>query len=254
MDHNEYREKTSRSVTAAMATPASSLPSTPAIIDEEDPFCSLTLIDPFHEISQSSKQAGRVAGRTASFRDGQQIGRTKGWEVGLELGYMLSFCSEILIGLKRHQQQQHQHDTNDASNDDDVGNNSDTLQKSSNRSQSRLDRCITLARDVVTLINEFPSPQYLLHNQHDVADKQQIDSLDISTSIQRIRVKFKLLSVLIKTGQSFDLRRILELKGDKDEGNDGVDHNTKIDSKELQKDNVASRKNIEHKSNDGRDW
>jgi len=116
MDHNEYREKTSRSVTAAMATPASSLPSTPAIIDEEDPFCSLTLIDPFHEISQSSKQAGRVAGRTASFRDGQQIGRTKGWEVGLELGYMSSFCSEILIGLK---QQQHQHDSRRSTNHQD---------------------------------------------------------------------------------------------------------------------------------------
>ncbi len=255
MTDHEYRE-TKSSMTVAAATPVSSLPSSPAIIDE-DPFSSLTLIDPFHEISQSSKQAGRLAGRTASFREGQSIGRTKGWDVGLELGYMSSFCSEILIGLKK--QQQHQHDTKDESNNDDEGNNSDSnkqaLQKSSNRTHSRFDRCTTLARDVVTLINEFPSPQHLLHNQLDVVDKEQPDSLDISASIQRIRAKFKLLSVLLKTGQSFDLKRILELKGENDEGNDGVDNNTNIDSsEELQKDDVVNRKNTEHKSNDGRDW
>ena len=75
--------------------------------NNEDPFSSLSsLLDPSYEISQSSKEAGRIAGRTASFNEGRSIGRTKGWEVGLELGYLFNFCMEILNGLKRLQQQQ----------------------------------------------------------------------------------------------------------------------------------------------------
>ncbi len=63
-------------------------------------FSSLTLlINPFHEISQSAKQAGRIAGRTlrvfggAMYRSNERM-RSR----FLELGYMSSFCSEIWLG------------------------------------------------------------------------------------------------------------------------------------------------------------
>jgi len=189
---------------------------------------------------------------------------------------MSNFCSEILNGLKQQQQQQQQqvmqHQQIDQSSniddgDKDGGNimQQPAQQKSSsNRINSRLDRCTTLARDIVTLIHDFPPPQHLLHNQDgDVAtennNQQQGDptALDISTSIQRIRAKFKLLSVLLKTGQSFDIKRILELKGESDEGNNDDDG---VDAGELQKDDdvvVRSRNHnsdIEHTSNGGGDW
>ena len=91
-------------------------------------------------------------------------------------------------------------------------------------------------------------------------NQQQGDptALDISTSIQRIRAKFKLLSVLLKTGQSFAIKRILELKGESDEGNHDDDDG--VDAEELQKDDdvvVRSRNHnsdIEHTSNGGGDW
>ena len=287
--HHHHHERRSiknniKAATTRTQSVSSSLPSSSGaiIIDDEDPFSSLSLLDPSHEISQSSKEAGRIAGRTKSFNEGRSIGRTKGWEVGLELGYMSNFCSEILNGLKQQQQQQQvmQHQQIDQSSniddgDDDGGNKIESnimqqpaQQKSScNRINSRLDRCTTLARDIVTLIHDFPPPQHLLHNQDDddgdVAtennNQQQGDptALDISTSIQRIRAKFKLLSVLLKTGQSFDIKRILELKGESDEGNHDDDG---VDAEELQKDDdvvVRSRNHnsdIEHTSNGGGDW
>mmetsp|Transcript_17315 Transcript_17315/g.28456 ORF Transcript_17315/g.28456 Transcript_17315/m.28456 type:complete len:312 (+) Transcript_17315:98-1033(+) len=281
-------------------------PSSPdAITIDDDPFSSLTLLDPSHEISQSSKEAGRIAGRTSSFNEGRSIGRTKGWEVGLELGYMSSFCAEILTGLKTTQQQQRlssmQEQSDDQSSNIDIADNDDesasggsssnmqqsaqnksSSTSSSNRMNSRLDRCTTLAREIVTLIKDFPPPQHLLYPQDDSDDdvvagdsRQQLDSttkvaaaLDISTSIQRIRAKFKLLCVLLKTSQSFDIKRILELKGERSNDdknkndNDGVaDVVDKVKSVELHQDNadvgvVRSRKkyDIEHKSNGGGDW
>lgn len=274
--------------------PISSSSSNITIID--DPFSSLSLLDPSHEISQSSKEAGRIAGRTASFNEGRSIGRTKGWEVGLELGYVFNFCMELLDGLKLQQQQQQQRNEEQSSNNIDNGDDDDddgttsgnNMQQSaqnkksttsSNRTTSRLDRCTTLARDIITLIEDFPPPQNLLHNldDDDIDDDvatgnnhhQQLDAkLDISTSIQRIRAKFKLLSVLLKTGQSFDLKRILELKGEStEEGNHDkngvvdVDANVVVKAVELQKDDdggvvVRSRHkyDVEHKSNAGDDW
>ena len=276
-----------------------------AIIIDNDPFSSLTLLDPSHAISQSSKEAGRIAGRTASFNEGQSIGRTKGWEVGLELGYMSNFCKEILNGLKTTQQQQQQRlgmqqqqndgqsannidndDNDDESTSDGRENMQQSTQKSSSsiRMNSRLDRCTTLARDIVTLIQDFPPPEQLLYPQEDdnndgdiVADEshQQLDpttnakasaALDISTSIQRIRAKFKLLCVLLKTSQSFDLKQILELKRNDDKNdNDGVvAHDGNVKSEKFHQDNdddvvgvVRSRNkkyDIDHKSNGGSDW
>lgn len=274
-----------------------------AIIIDNDPFSSLTLLDPSHAISQSSKEAGRIAGRTASFNEGKSIGRTKGWEVGLELGYMFNFCVGILNGLKTTQQQQRlgmqqqqsdgqsfnnidNDDNDDESTSDGRENMQQSTQKSSSsiRMNSRLDRCTTLARDIVTLIQDFPPPEQLLYPQEDdnndgdiVADEshQQLDpttnakasaALDISTSIQRIRAKFKLLCVLLKTSQSFDLKRILELKRNDDKnGIDGVvAHDGNVKLVEFQQDNddnaagvVRSRNkkyDIEHKPNGGSDW
>ena len=142
-------------------------------------------------------------------------------------------------------------------------------------SSSRLDRCKSLANDIIRLIDEFPTPQHLFHDNHittaaaimdDQQTQQQEQSIptanntttvankaatannntaaasltqfDIASSIQRIRSKFKLLSVLLKStstssimvftggqrhnhtqqGQqqqqqlSFDLQKILELQ------------------------------------------
>ena len=57
-------------------------------------------------------------------------------------------------------------------------------------------------------------------------DPKQQPMLDVTTAIERIRSKFKLLCVLLKTKQSFDLKSVLEL-GDglhvgKEDGQGGI--------------------------------
>ena len=250
---------------------ASSAQSPQTFHEAEDPFSSLTLLDPTHEISQSSKEAGRAAGRETSYREGRDIGRTKGWEVGLELGYMSSFCGEILNGLETLQQCDSQFSNVTHDSEDIVDNNVTESERnngqiaesnpssSSSRTNSRLTRCATLAREIVKLIEDFPPPEHLLHdNQNEFDDAannttQQSNSnvttsLDISTSIQRIRAKFKLFTVLLKTGQSFDIKRILE-KGATDDG--VVDDGNRVTGELTDNDAGREKNNV---VNVGGDW
>jgi hypothetical protein len=234
-------------------------------------------IDPFQQIAISGKEEGREAGLRDGYNEGINIGRSKGWEIGLELGYIHDFSQGILDGYLKKK----------TSAGDDGGDGVGKLQLShattkpspesakqqSNTEQKtrshRLERCLTLARDLVGMINKFPDPVTLLSqnqaydsmkssvnkseeqspdkkdcctnkidrkcttaddtccknevgNKDDnenipatpQEDSKQLAMLDISTSLERIRAKFKLLCVLLKTKQSFDLKSILDLGDD----------------------------------------
>lgn len=226
-------------------------------------------IDPFQQIAISGKEEGRQAGLRDGYNEGTNIGRSKGWEIGLELGYIHDFSQGILDGYLQKK-------SSCSGGGDDEGDQLQTsLQESAKQHQPqhttehktrshRLERCLTLARDLVDMINKFPDPDTLLsQNQEfsidkseeqssdkkdccthkadgqctsadDTCCKNEVDNkgdnenipampeesskqsamLDISTSLERIRAKFKLLCVLLKTKQSFDLKSILDLGDD----------------------------------------
>jgi hypothetical protein len=54
-------------------------------------------------------------------------------------------------------------------------------------------------------------------------DQAKATMLDVSASLERIRAKFKLLCILLRTKQSFDLRRVLELGSRSGEAGGGPD-------------------------------
>jgi hypothetical protein len=161
-------------------------------------------VDPFESVAQSGKDEGRSAGLRDGYLEGLNLGITKGWEMGLELGYYKNFVD----GMDRIQL---------LSSNVVIGNQP-------RRKAERIERCRTLASDISQMINEFPDPETLLKSNSN-CDDQQIDGvdssssevvhsmamLDISSSLERIRIKFKLLCTLLKTKQSFELKHVLNL-------------------------------------------
>jgi len=227
-------------------------------------------IDPFQQIAISGKEEGRNAGLRDGYNEGINIGRSKGWEIGLELGYMHDFSQGILDGyLKKKSSCSGGGDEGDQLQSSHTTTKSqESAKKQTNTEHKtgshRLERCLTLARDLVDMINKFPDPDTLLSqnsmkntikaeevsstekdcctnktvgectsaddsccknedgNKGDnenipetpKEDSKQLAMLDISTSLERIRAKFKLLCVLLKTKQSFDLKTVLDLGDD----------------------------------------
>ena len=229
-------------------------------------------IDPFQQIAISGKEEGRQAGLCDGYNEGVNIGRSKGWEIGLELGYIHDFSQGILDGYLKKK--------SCCSGGGDEGDQVQTSSQEStpqhqpqhtteHRTRShRLERCLTLARDLIDMIDKFPDPDTLLSQNQvydsmksDIVeaeevsptkkdcctkitdgqcttaddsccrkeedsnddkqmqaapreDSKQMAMLDISTSLERIRAKFKLLCVLLKTKQSFDLKTVLDLGDD----------------------------------------
>ena len=177
-----------------------------------------SVIDPFEQIAASERGNGQAAGRRSGFVEGRDIGRSKGWEIGLELGYIHGFASNLLV---LHQPNAEQ--VNDES------------EMTGDRSNQRLDRCRTLSHELIELVNLFPNPDELLEAHTGIADdmisarNNGIDATfrddmgpiddksvekdtphkDVITSLQRVRAKFKLLLVLLRTSTSFDLKRLL---------------------------------------------
>lgn len=249
-------------------------------------------IDPFRQIATAERESGKEAGKEAGYLEGMNIGRSKGWEIGLELGYIHNFAKGILD----HYQQLHPeinasdpqslslHESEDSMTggkcNNSEFNNFQPKTGSENRSNHRLERCLTLSRDIVKMINEVPDPDILLSQidgkrgeELENADSATINSscsetscsdnyetcapqsavdvsgagtsnishgennneatasreagvigstamFDVSSSLQRIRAKFKLLCVLLRTRQKFELKKVLETQTIVGENND----------------------------------
>ncbi|KAL3781642.1 hypothetical protein ACHAWO_001918 [Cyclotella atomus] len=171
------------------------------------------VIDPFQQIAISERAQGQEAGRRAGYLDGRDIGRTKGWEIGLELGYIHAFANNFIDGCrKREQNTKEQTDTNQ-----------EERSTSADRGNHRLDRCLTVSRELIDLVNCFPDPDELLAQRTDIAEIDAIElsgrddskiapdtsRVDVTSSLQRIRAKFKLLLVLLRTRTPLDLKRLL---------------------------------------------
>lgn len=209
------------------------------------------VIDPFQDIAIMERQAGRVAGSRAGYVEGHGIGRSKGWEIGLELGYIISFARAILDGYHQHQ--------------------NDNVSETESRSHHRLDRCLVLARELIKMVHEFPDPDSLLQN-NDSDVMQQLEAAtgegkdanhnnsetdtvasktsDVSSSIQRIRAKFKLFCVLLKTQQPFDLKRVLEVKESIGTDKAGLQTNTTSEGGKLSSSKKELSTNSQQKESD----
>ncbi len=190
-------------------------------------------VDPFQQTAFSGKEEGRAAGLNDGYFEGVTIGRSKGWEVGLELGYIYDF-SRGIVALESHEKLT---SSNEALNHNSPQNHNYGMQS------HRWGRCIQLANDLTHMIEEFPDPSSLLSmekkSEHARADESNIkqsteqtaddgaritnyahssenaaeaaSKLDISDPLERIRARFKLLCTLLKTKQSFDLKDVLEV-------------------------------------------
>ena len=161
-------------------------------------------VDPFESVAQSGKDDGRSAGLRDGYLEGLNLGTTKGWEMGLELGYYKDFADGIMEAMDRKQ----------LSSDVVTGHQR-------RRTAERVERCRTLAGDISQMINDFPDPETLLKSNNCDGRLGGVDSsgevvhsmaiLDISSALEGIRIKFKLLCTLLKTKQSFELKSILNL-------------------------------------------
>ncbi|EJK58648.1 hypothetical protein THAOC_21209 [Thalassiosira oceanica] len=213
------------------------------IAEWDDDLLYSECVDPFAKVALTAREEGRAAGLRDGHLDGLILGRTKGWEIGLELGYVGSFAAGILGGLER-------------SAPSGVGD-----QRGRQRTSHRTERCLALARELVELVEEFPEPEELLgegsvdtHGDADdrgpadsaeesiespaadvsagrssdssdtpsggppAGDAASSDRFDVTDHLQRIRSKFKLFCVLLRTDRPYDLKSVLERGGRGGEG------------------------------------
>ena len=108
-----------------------------------------------HELGCSE---GHIGGLHQGFVDGQKLGTTKGVEYGMELG----FLKGILYGIE--------------------------MQRLPAVELEKQEKVRTSVKELQHMIQTFPSPEELFH----VNDAER---MDIATRLQRIRAKYKLLTV-----------------------------------------------------------
>lgn len=110
-------------------------------------------VDPFQQAALSGKEDGKAAGLRDGYLEGVTIGRSKGWEVGLELGYIYEFSRGIL---------EIESTKKSASFQDEVHQNNSPQIDIPVLQSHRWERCVQLANDLTSMIDEFPDPDALL--------------------------------------------------------------------------------------------
>eukprot|EP00804_Cyclotella_cryptica_P004205 CCRYP_014574-RA/>CCRYP_014574-RA protein AED:0.38 eAED:0.38 QI:0/-1/0/1/-1/1/1/0/268 len=204
------------------------------------------LIDPFRQIAIAERINGQTAGRRAGYLEGENIGRSKAWEIGLELGYIHSFARHLLdMHQKRLVENEMKQPARGIESSKTIRNT-----EQDDRFSKRLNRCLTICQELITRTNQFPDPDSLLDRYENTADNIESnkkkyddsstedfsghsyegkiglgdhkstseagvnagDAEDVTSALQRIRAKFKLLLVLLSTNRSFDLKRLLNTK------------------------------------------
>lgn len=178
-------------------------------------------LDPFQVNFDDGRREGSEAGLQAGFNEGRKLGQQKAIEVGIELGYMRGVAEAIRQSMVV---------SNSASSDDknlDAKDDTDaTLRKMEKIGKS--------ADELLSMIDAFPTPDEIFQqatddaseekqlshddgedsNAEGIGDSEQEKArdsgpVDISGRIQRIRAKFKLLCVQLKTPE-ISLSKVME--------------------------------------------
>lgn len=136
-------------------------------------------INPHQTEIDSGREEGQIAGLQAGFNDGFALGRTKGIEFGMELGFMRGFLNTVESKLLNER-----------------------LQKKVEELRQAIDNFPSL--DAIKTMNKEET-----YVQEDASETVVAPgSLDILGSMQRIRAKFKVLTVLLKVPQ-FSLKAVM---------------------------------------------
>jgi hypothetical protein len=174
------------------------------------------------------REEGRQAGLQAGYKDGLSLGRTKGIEFGMELGFIRGFLntvehtqweSSLIKGQEFEEQQQQQQRAVVAQ-----------------RIQKGL-------QDLRQAIEDFPSPDAIFasstmnndnHNnendsEEEAAAQATANATDVMGALQRIRAKFKVLTVQLKIPH-YSLHQVMS---------DAAVH--VVDDEEKERTGVASR-------------
>ena len=149
---------------------------------KSDEWDDIALLDPYHESMENGRSEGMSRGHEAGYRDGFALGRMKALEIGVELGYMESIAKEILEFIRNNS-------NNDISNEE--IKTEPGFQSSLLKNKSRMEKIQKGFIGLQTMIDEFPSPD-------DIFEELQTTKIDVSERMQRIRAKFKLLTVQMK--------------------------------------------------------
>lgn len=166
-------------------------------------------LDPYKDSLEEGKIEGRIAGLQAGFKDGRSLGRMKGLEIGIELGYMRG----VAVGVNERMLPLMEARSNDA----------DGIR--------RVEKIRKVLADLVSAIDAFPSPDEMFSetnkinggdvNEEEKGMKQDAlaersnrmqapgESLDVAGKLQRVRAKFKLLTVQLKLPQ-LSLKRVMD--------------------------------------------
>ncbi|GKY98772.1 hypothetical protein MPSEU_000833400 [Mayamaea pseudoterrestris] len=148
--------------------------------DADDPWDTLC-IDPHASYLEQGRMEGSQAGRDSGYQAGYDMGRVTAVDVGLELGFIQGIVSSLTAG------------NGDAS----------SSSSSSTTMSQRAERTI---RELQDLISDFPTVDQVFREQErerqrELADEEvddserPSDSRSVRVEIQRIRAKFKLLTV-----------------------------------------------------------
>ena len=137
-------------------------------------------INPHQTEIDSGREEGQIAGLQAGFNDGFALGRTKGIEFGMELGFMRGFLNTVEAKLLNER-----------------------LQKKVEELRQAIDNFPSL--DAIKTMNKEET-----YMEEDDSETVVVPgSLDILGSMQRIRAKFKVLTVQLKIPQ-FSLKQVMD--------------------------------------------
>uniref|UniRef100_A0A7S4QPX7 Essential protein Yae1 N-terminal domain-containing protein n=1 Tax=Ditylum brightwellii TaxID=49249 RepID=A0A7S4QPX7_9STRA len=173
-------------------------------------------LNPFDSSYQTGRTEGYNAGLNSGFKEGQTLGRHKGLEIGIELGFIRGF---VTVALEKALIMK---------------------EEDNNNNNIRVEKVKKGLQELLIAIDTFPSPDTLFQraddgggggaerinvsndtnlSQHtDKVEKEVFQSnssstaaapMDVTVELQRIRAKFKLITVQLRI-QQFSLKRIMD--------------------------------------------
>jgi hypothetical protein len=160
-------------------------------------------LNPHESHMELGREEGRQAALQAGFKDGYSLGRTKGIEFGMELGFIRGFLNTLEKHLQWEQQQRQQQSSLII-----MGGGGGEPAAARAAVQQRIQRG---AHDLRRAIEDFPTPDAMFvasstmndddddERNNNCADSETNNATqDVMGALQRIRAKFKVLTVQLK--------------------------------------------------------
>lgn len=199
------------------------------------------LLQPFEDSIHQGERQGKEAAFKAGFEDGFQLGKVKALEIGMELGYIRSIVSHWMSHEKDGNAADHDHAfvLSPNQNENHQDEQRVPLDSSSSQHMHMLggeNRKWIRMKDLLTLMDSFPSPDVIFQSDDSDSVEQSHDiegpwtesckkghtssprsrpssTVDMVHDLQKIRAKFKALSVQMKAPH-LTLKNIMNMSSD----------------------------------------